>query len=579
MPSRRARATLSVACLFALAACGDGREGDAAATAWSDPFCAEVMPRVAAWLDSVRVAHPAPPDDRYGGTLVAAGIGELSDGGGMNAFLANDYAARLHQQFVNLTTLVRYDEALEVAPALAESWELSPDGTEVTFHLRRDVVWHDGQPTDAHDVAFTYLRVTDPALGYPNDTFWRDWVTGADGVDVLDDYTVRMRLEPHGEYLDPWTAVGIMPEHLLGDVPVEELQAHPFGSLCPVGNGPFVFQQHVTDQQWTFAANPAYPEALGGRPFLDRYVYRYISEQATLLNELLTGGVDVYLQVRPEQVARVEASENARIVAFPGRQYVFLAMNSRRPQLSDARVRRALTIGWNRREFVDANLLGYGRVANGPVPPTHWAYDPALDDALRYDPDEAARLLDEAGWIDRDGDGVRENADGVPLGFDIAYNTGNLLRQNAAEFMQGQLRALGVDARARATDYGELLRRVQQPGDRDFDTLILAWTVEFRLDDTDLFHSRSFDGGLAFSGTRNAEIDRLLDALAASRSRDEARPLWEEYQQAVLQEVPYQFLYYPDRIMGLSSRVHGVEADLRGEWLNVTEWWIDPAAR
>lgn len=578
MMRRRARA-LAFAALAPLVAASCGGDGEPRPVTWSDPFCADVMPRVAAWLDSVSAAAPPPPDDRYGGTLVAAGIGEMSGGGGMNAFATNDYVARMHQQYVNLTTLVQYDEDLQPRPYLAESWEESDDGASVTFHLRRDVFWHDGEPTDAHDVAFTYLRMTDPALGYPNDTFWRNWVRGAEGVEVIDDYTVRMSFRPHPEYLDTWTAVGIMPEHLLADVPVEDLPSHPVGSLCPVGNGPFVFREHVTDQRWAFAANPAFPEALGGRPYVDRYVYRYVPEQAQILNELLTGGIDFYVQVQPEQMARVEAAADARAISFPGRTYAFLALNARRPQLADARVRRALAMGWNRTEFVEANLHGYGRVANGPVPPSHWGYDPDLENVLPYDPERAAALLDEAGWTDRDGDGVRENADGVPLAFDVAYNAGNMVRQNAAEYMQSQLRALGVEARAVAADYGALVDRAMNPDERDFDSMILAWTVEFRLDDTDLFHSRSVDQPLGFAGTQNPRIDELIDALAASRTREEAIPLWREYQQAVAEEVPYQFLYFPNRNMGLANRVHGVEADLRGEWLNVTEWWIDPAAR
>ncbi len=561
-------ATLSVAC----------DQGEAPVV-WSDPFCASVMPTVEAWLDSVTAVHPTPPDDRYGGTLVAAGIGELSARGGMNAFVAGDYASRMHQQFVNLMTLLQYDENLETQPYLAESFEMSPDGTAVTFHLRRDVFWHDGHPTTARDVAFTYRRITDPALGYPNDSFWKHWVRGDDGVEVLDDYTVRMHLRPHNEALDPWTVVGIMPEHLLADVPVTELSTHPVSSLCPVGNGPFVFREHLTDQRWTFAANPAFPGGLGGRPFVDRYVYRFIAEQATLLTELLTGGIDFYVAVAPEQVARIEEAEGVYTRSFAGRNYAFLAMNARRPQFADARVRRALAMGWNRREYVEVNLGGYGSLANGPVPPAHWAFDSTLADALPYDPEGAARLLDEAGWIDRDGDGIRENTDGVPLSFEVAYNEGNLLRQNAAEFMQSQLRAIGVDAQARVTDYGELLSRAMNPDSRDYDTFILVWTVEFRLDDTDLFHSRSLQGGLAFSGTDNPEIDRLIDILGTIDDRAEALPIWREYQEAVAEESPYQFLYFPERIMGLSDRVHGIEADPRGEWMNLKEWWIDPAAR
>src|SRR5690606_5639777 len=112
---------------------------------------------------------------------------------------------------------------------------------------------------------------------------------GPDGIEVIDDFTVRFHLEPHADFLDPFRPVAILPEHLLGDVPHQQLRQHPYGTQCPVGNGPFVFAEHRPQERWVFEANPAFPEPLGGRPFVDRYVYRVIPEQTTLLTELLTG--------------------------------------------------------------------------------------------------------------------------------------------------------------------------------------------------------------------------------------------------------------------------------------------------
>src|SRR5690606_8553837 len=168
-------------------------------------------------------------------------------------------AARQHQEFVNLMPLVNYSAELEVQPYLAESWEVSEDGTELTFHIRQDVYWHDGEQTDAHDVAFTYRTVTNPETAFPNAAFWTHYVKGPEGVEVVDDFTVRISLEPHAEFLDPWTTLGILPEHLLGDVPPSQLRQHPFGTQCPVGNGPFVFVSHTQQDRWVFEANPGYP--------------------------------------------------------------------------------------------------------------------------------------------------------------------------------------------------------------------------------------------------------------------------------------------------------------------------------
>lgn len=577
--TRITRMAAVVGLTLAAAACGgDGGSGAGGATGSAEAGGGEFCRNALAAVDSFMATAPwGDAGERYGGTAVIGGIGEIADG--MNALVSTDYTASQHQSFMHLMTLVQYDEDLAPIPYLAESWELSEDGSELTFHLRDDVYWHDGERTDAYDVEFTYLRATNPATGFPNATFWKFYVPGEEGVEVMDSLTVRFRLQPHVQPLDPWRATAIMPEHLLGDVPPAELRQHPFGTRCPVGNGPFAFAEHRQNESWTFVANPHFPQELGGRPYLDRYIYRVVPEQTTLLTDLLTEGVDVYIGVRPDQTGRVQESDALELFNFPGRQYTFAGWNSRIPELSDPRVRRALTRGTNRQEIVDAVLRGYGRVANTSIPPFHWAYSEEFGDALPYDPDEARRLLEEAGWMDRDGDGVRENADGVPLEIVLKYNTGNQQRQDMAEIMQAQLGAVGVRIVPQSVEWTTLLSQLIDTENRPFEAVILAWVTEFRVDDNDLFHSDAADAEYGFSGTRVPEIDQLLDTLPLVTDREEARPLWERYQRLIVEHQPYTFFYYPDRLNGVNRRLRDVEMDVRGEWVNIGEWWIPPEER
>ncbi len=556
------------------AACGGG---DGAVVS-NDPFCRQVLPAVEAYMAEARAAHPTPDDPRYGGTVVLGNIGEIA--GGMNAAVTSDYTATQHQQFVNLMTLVDYDEEANPRPYLAESWEVSPDGLSITFRLRSDVFWHDGEQTDAHDVAFTWDVVTDPLTAFPNAAFWDHFVRGPEGVEVIDDFTVRIRLsQVHAEFMDPFRTVAILPEHLLGDVPHDQLQQHPYGTQCPVGNGPFVFSSHAPQDRWVFTANPAFPQGLGGRPFVDRYVFRIIPEQTTLLTELLTENIDIYLSPRPDQARAIEDHPDIDLLNFTFRTYILVGWNARRPQLSDPRVRRAITMGTDRQSIVQAILQGYGTVAHTGVPPFHWAYDPHALETLAYDPAAARALLDRAGWRDRDGDGIRESADGTRLAISIKYNTGNQQRQDVAEIMQSQLRQIGIEVRPQVVEWATLLQQINTPELRDFDGVVMGWVVEFKLTDIDLFHSDRIDQPYAWSGTRNPELDRLLDALSVTVDRDEARALWTEYQNALIQEQPYTFFYFPDRLEGVNRRVRNVEMDARGEWLNIKNWYIDPASR
>gem|GEM_PF-1391015 len=122
-----------------------------------------------------------------------------------------------------------------------------------------------------------------------------------------------------------WRAVAILPEHLLGEASPEAMAEHPYGSQCPVGNGPFVFVSHTTHDRWVFEANHAFPKDLGGRPFLDRYVYRIIPDQTTLQTELLIQNVDSYVSVLPDQAQRIIDDPGVDLVAFQGLTYVFIA--------------------------------------------------------------------------------------------------------------------------------------------------------------------------------------------------------------------------------------------------------------
>ncbi len=529
-------------------------------------FCADVQARVAEYIDGFE----QPQGDRYGGTAVTASFGEL--GMGMNAFVAADYHTRQHQNFVNLMTLVRYDGNLEPEPYLAESFSVSEEGTQLTFNLRDDVFWHDGVRTTAYDVAFTYERVTNPETGFPNPSYWSNYSAEPGGMEVVDSFTVRVSLEPHVDFLDPWRATAIMPRHLLEDVSADELRTHPFNQQCPVGNGPFVFVEHRPDESWTFARNPAFPADLGGPSYLDRLIYRPIVDPTTLLTELLTEGIDVYSQVEPDQAQAVIDSDATDLLSFPFRQFTLVAWNGRRPQLADVRVRRAMTLGTNRQAIVDALIGGYGDIANASVPLTHWGADRSLSDELAYDPEAAAALLDEAGWIDRDGDGVRENEDGLRLSIGLKSNDGNQIRADIAELLQAQLGQIGVEIIPEIVEWNTLLEQVLNT--KEFDAVVFGWVADFRLDDTDLFHSERIDGGSALSGTQNSDIDRMLDTLQTILDREEALPYWHEYQRLVMEEQPYLFLYFGHRLDGVNKRLQDVVMDSRGEWLSAQRWWI-----
>jgi peptide/nickel transport system substrate-binding protein len=567
---KRFQALLFVAGLSA--AVGGCGPTDAPRTAFNDPFCGPVMARVDSFMATFEGREW--PEDRHGGMAVVASVAELR---GFGPLATGDVGSSQHMQFVTHMTLLEFDENLEMRPYLAESWEVSDDTTALTFHLRDDVFWQDGTPTTAHDVAFTYRVFSDPAASYGNQGFFQYYLPGDQAVGVVDDHTVIFRFRRHIDFMDLWRGIPILPHHLLGEVPVGEINGHPLTTNCPVGNGPFRLASQSTGDSWTFEANPAFPEALGGRPYLDRYVYRVIEEHATLMAELRAGGVDVYVQMIPNHAALIADDPSFHLWNFQYPSIFFIAWNSRVPQLSDGRVRQALTKGIDRQALIDGYQAGDAVLLNTGIPPTHWAFDPTLVDEMSYDPDGARALLAEAGWTDRDGDGIRENADGMPLELELVYNQ-NQERQEVGELIRIHLSEIGVELRPREIEYGAYLGTLTSR-ERDFDGAFVTFETGFRIDERDLFHTEAIAGPYAFSGTSDERLDRFLDTLQLIPDREAAYPIWRAYQERIIQVQPYTFLYSANRRDGVNTRIRDAVMDKRGDWASIRHWWIAPEDR
>ncbi len=557
IPRRRVWCPAALTVLVATA-CGT----DAGSAPSSDPFCASALARV----DSFSATLGALPTAGRGGTVTAAVLNDLE---GFNSLATTEYESRQHQIYVNQMTLVRAGPGpdFDPVPYLAEAWSLSPDGSVLEFTLRDDVFWHDGTPTTAHDVLFTWERAGDEATGFGNGAFFEAYQSG----ELVDERTIRFVIEPHAMPLDAWRTTAIMPAHLLGEVPPTDLQGHPYGRECPVGNGPFRFASHSTDEAWVFEANPAFPAGLGGPPAADRYVLRIIPDQSTIMNELRSGGIDLYPNMRPDHAESLSNIDGFHVLSFPTLDYSFIAWNTKNEKLADARVRRALTMGIDRQAIVDQLVVGYGTVADHGVPPMLWQFDASLPQ-LAHDPDEAAQLLDAAGWTDRDGDGVREDADGTPLRIEILIPAGAELRANIVQVAQSDLRRIGVDIQPVSLEFGTLRDRIFPP-DRDFEGFMLNYSAEFALNDRDLYHSQS-TGNFAWSGLNNPQVDQLIDVLQTPMERSEAAARWSEYQQMIRELSPWTHLYFGDRIAGVADYLEGVSMDVRGEWLSVHDWTV-----
>jgi peptide/nickel transport system substrate-binding protein len=503
-----------------------------------------------------------------GGTVIVAYASDLDN---LNSLVTADHYTQEIARELLFLPLVRYGPDLRYEPALAERFELLGD-TGAVFHLRRDVRWHDGVTTTAADVIFTYRRATDPATAFPSRSYFAHWT----GAEALDSFTVRFRFEPHLEPLGGLPFLPVMPAHHLDSIPPERLRQAAFNKR-PVGNGPFRFVEYRAGDRWVFEANPDFPEGLGGRPWIDRLVWRPVPDQTAQVTALATGTADLVLAPPADQYASLLEQHGLRGLERPGRQFANIIWNGRRAPLNDPRVRRALTMAVDRQQIIQTLRAGHGTLAVGPVGPYHWAYDASLD-PIPFDSAAARHLLREAGIEDRNGDGLLQLPDGQPFRIELKIPAGSAMNRDMAEMIRANLAGIGVRITTRPTDWSVFVQDITSP-DRNFDAVLVAWGSDFRINLRDVYHSGAMGTPNQFASYSNPRVDALIDRVDMTRSRDDATPVYAEIQRILRDDQPWSYLYYYPDLVLMRDRLRGVHMDVRGAFINVGEWWVtDPRA-
>jgi peptide/nickel transport system substrate-binding protein len=464
-------------------------------------------------------------------------------------------------------TLVYQDpDTGEFIPGLAERWDISDDGQIYTFYLRRDVTFHDGTPFNAAAVQVNLERIANPDTASQKAVFM---LGPYQRTAVVDDYTVQIHLSrPYAPLLDALSQVYL---GMASPAALERWGADY--QFHQVGSGPFEFVAYVPNDHLTLARNPDY--AWGpplfehqGPPYLDQVEFRFLVDAATRAPALETGEVDVMGEVPPRDAVRLDESDVfvLHAVPIPGQPAQFF-FNTQLAPLDDLAVRQALLYATDRETIVRTIFLDTSPVAYGPLSAATRSYDPTVRDFYPYDRDQAAALLDETGWRDSDGDGVRDR-DGLPLQLTMALG-GWGFNPDMAQLLQAQWAQLGVQLDAEVMPYPALLEAGQSGSHH---------LVGFNLFGRDpnllwTFYHRA--GGFNFSHVADLGLDALLDQ-AAAVTGPERDPVYAQIQGYIME----QALVLPIRdyvnLNVARAAVKGLRFDAQGwfPWLaNVT---LDP---
>jgi peptide/nickel transport system substrate-binding protein len=500
-----------------------------------------------------------PAEPAYGDAIVEGSIGDASN---LIPYIASDTTSSGVTGLV-YDGLVKFDKNMDIVPSLAQSWEVSEDGLTITFHLRKGVKWHDGQPFTSADCLFTYRFVTDPETPTPYAADLMEIET----AEAPDPYTFQVKYKrPFSRALYAWLG-DIVPKHLLEGVKVQEssLARHP------IGTGPYKFLSWKAGTSIELKSNPDY---FDGRPYLDRYVIKVIPDTATMFLELKGGNID-QMGLTPIQYSRQTQSAEFKArfnkYRYLASSYLYLGYNLRNKLFQDKRVRQGLSHAINREEIIDGVLMGFGRPATGGFKPGTWAHDPDIK-PITFDQAKARELLAQAGWADSDGDGTLDK-DGIPFAFTIVTNQGNSQRLKTAIIIQERFSQIGVRVKIRAVEWSALLKEFIDK--QNFEATIMGWTLPSDPDPYAVWHSsKAGPGGLNFIGYKNEEVDELIRSARETVDREKRRAAYFRFQQIIHEEQPYNFLYVPDALPVVASRIHGIDPAPAGIGYNLIKWFV-----
>lgn len=503
-----------------------------------------------------------------GGTYIEGMVGRPNS---LNPLLSDPYPVDREINNLIFDGLVRYNEKGQLEPALAKEWSVSEDGLTFTFTLEDGRTWHDGQPVTTADVAFTYgLMQKEDFPGPPSlISLWQS-VT----ITPIDQQQIAFTLaQPYAPFFEATTR-GILPAHLLEDVPVSDLATHPFNQ-SPVGTGPFMVQ---AGQDWTrtgrlrLSPNPA--SWRQGVQISDIEI-RFFADADSLIAAFRNGEVHAVNGLSPTAIPQLAAETSARIFTSIAPRYSALFFNlseSGAPALQSREVRQAIGFALDREALVNSILNGQGIRFEGPYLPDNWAARLDLMTTYNYQPETAGSLLDSIGWVGA-GTRIRE---GVPLV--LKFVVLDTPEQRAiSEEIANQLSRIGIEAQITLVADAASLREIMT--ERQFDMALVEVAPPNDPDLYDFWSQEAIVRGHNYSGWNNRRASEALENGRQILPQGERAAYYEAFLRQFDADLPALTLYQHVDTYMLSDVVKGVEIgrvwEPRDRYQSLPAWFLN----
>lgn len=479
---------------------------------------------------------------KAGGVYREAVVGEIK---AINPILPDNSSSSDATRLV-FSGLTHFDANGRLRAGLATGWEVSADGRTYTFHLRKEVKWHDGQPFTARDVEFTIMAIQNPDTRSPLSATWK-------GVRVVakDDNTVVMTLpKPYTPFINA-TTVGILPRHLLEGVNPSSMRVADFNQH-PVGTGPYRFESLDTaNDELNLVSNDEY---YGGKPYIKRFMLRTYPGSQQALEAYLHRQVQGVGELRPDELGEVNKTGTMKIyeAGVPDEVGVFLHTSS--GVMSDKAVRQALATATDRKQIIDQALKGQATALSSPVVAKGLVIPGGAHQPV-FDPSSARQQLDQAGWV-MGSDGVRQK-NGQKLEIKLVTQSGSEYTQ-VAKIVTDQWQQVGARVHVLEVDQVSLQQSYIRP--RHYDAILYGINMGGDPDVYAFWHSsQASDPGLNLSSYSSTAADKALESGRTIRDSATRAVKYRSFINTWVQDTPAVMLYTPAYLYGVDSQVHGVK--------------------
>ncbi|PIR25544.1 MAG: hypothetical protein COX62_05605 [Deltaproteobacteria bacterium CG_4_10_14_0_2_um_filter_43_8] len=478
----------------------------------------------------------------------------------LNPLISRDAYSSTVLSRIYESLLERDNKTLAFKPMLASRWEIGEDQKTYTFHLRQDVKWQDGFPFTADDVLYSFERVRDPKVDAAS---LRVYYQDVESVKKIDSYTIQAKYKtPYFKALEMIGGLPVLPKHLFDTG--TDFNQHP-ANRSPIGTGAYRFQEWKSGQKITLTRNEHY---WGKKPDVTSVIYQIIPDATVSFQMLKKGSLD-FSSLRSLQWAK-QTSEESFTSRYDKYKYYtpnfsYIGWNLRKPYFSDKRVRQALAMMLDREKILEKQLFGLGEIVSGPF----YRFGPAYNETVTpypFNPERAKQLLDEAGWKDHNGDGIRDK-DGVPFRFRFLISNGSKFAKSIGLFLREELGKVGIEVSIEQLEFASILKKVQE---HDFDSITLAFSLPFDQDPYQLWHSSQIKEGSNVIGFQNKEIDRLIESARPELDAEKRAEIYKRMHAILHEEQPFFFLFTNPSLVAISKRFSNVHVYKAG--FDSLEW-------